>query len=68
MIEQDHRFIKKRIKLTLDFKSFHGAVQTIKEIEILYIIKKGQLKNNNSNNNYKTNFEQFFSLVGPVLR
>jgi hypothetical protein len=34
--------------------------QTIKEIEILHMIKKGQLKNNN---NYKTTFEQFASLL-----
>jgi len=61
MIEQDHRFIKKRTKLTLGFKSIYGARQTIKGIEILHMIKKGQLKNNNDN--YKTIFEQFFSLV-----
>lgn len=61
MIEQDHRFIKKRTKLTLGFKSFHGARQTIKGIEILHMIKKGQLKNDNQNN--KTTFEQFASLV-----
>lgn len=61
MIEQDHRFIKKRTKLTLGFKSFHGARQTIKGIEILHMIKKGQLKNDNDNN--KTIFEQFISLV-----
>jgi len=61
MVEQDHRFIKKRTKLCLGFKSFHGAHQTIKGIEILHMIKKGQLKNNNDN--YKTTFEQFFSLI-----
>ena len=61
MVEQDHRFIKKRIKLTLGFKSFYWASQTIKGIEILHMIKKGQLKNNNDN--YRTTFEQFVSLV-----
>ena len=60
-IEQDHRFIKKRTKITLGFKSFHGAKQTIKGIEILHMIKKGQLKNDNQNN--KTIFQQFVSLV-----
>ena len=60
-IEQDHRFIKKRTRLTLGFKSFHGARQTIKGIEILHMIKKGQLKNDNKNN--KTIFQQFASLV-----
>ena len=61
MIEQDHRFIKKRTRPCLGFKSFRGAVQTIKGIEILHMIKKGQLKNNNENN--KTIFSQFASLV-----
>ncbi len=61
IIEQDHRFIKKRTKPCLGFKSFHGAKQTIKGVEILHMIKKGQLKNDNDN--YKTLFEQFTSLV-----
>ena len=61
MVEQDYRFIKKRTKLTLGFKSFYGASQMIKGIEILHMIKKGQLTNNNDN--YRSTFEQFFSLV-----
>ncbi|MGI2262426.1 DDE-type integrase/transposase/recombinase, partial [Candidatus Cardinium hertigii] len=42
-VEQDHRFIKKRIKPMLGFKSFHAAVITIKGIENIRIIQKGQL-------------------------
>lgn len=61
MVEQDHRFIKKRIKITLGFKSFYRASQTIKGIEILHMIKKGQLTNNDDN--YRSTFEQFISLV-----
>lgn len=61
IIEQDHRFIKKRTRIALGFKSFNGAKQTITGIEILHMIKKGQLKNDNDN--YKTTFEQFISLV-----
>lgn len=61
IIEQDHRFIKKRTRITLGYKSFNGAKQTITGIEILHMIKKGQLKNDNDN--YKTTFEQFISLV-----
>lgn len=60
MVEQDHRFIKKRTKPCLGFKSFHGARQTIKGIEILYMIRKVQLKNNNNNNAI---FEKFVSFV-----
>ena len=61
MIEQDHRFIKKRTRPMLGFKSFNGVRQTIKGIEILHMIKKGQLKNDNQIN--RTTFEQFASLV-----
>ena len=60
MVEQDHRFIKKRTRITLGLKSFYSASQTIKGIEILHMNKKGQLKNDN---NSKTTLEQFFSLV-----
>ena len=45
----------------LGFKSFNGARQTIKGIEILHMIRKGQLKNDNQIN--RTTFEQFASLV-----
>jgi putative transposase len=61
MIEQDHRFIKRRTKACLGFKSFNGARQTISGIELLHMIKKRQLKNDNQNN--KTTFEQFPPLV-----
>jgi len=61
MIEQDHRFIKRRTKPALGYKSFNGAKQTIKGIEILHMIKKGQLINLNQNN--KSVFNQFLSLV-----
>ena len=44
MIEQDHRFSKLRTKPALGFKSWSGARETIKGIEIIHMIKKGQLK------------------------
>ena len=61
MVEQDHRFIKRRTKPALSYKSFNGAKQTIAGIEITHMIKKGQLKNSNQNN--KSIFSQFMSLV-----
>jgi putative transposase len=61
LIEGDHRFIKKRTRITLGFKSFWGATQTIKGIEILHMIKKGQLQNDNDNN--KNIFSKFASLI-----
>jgi transposase-like protein len=61
MVEQDHRFIKRRTKPALGYKSFNGARQTITGIEIVHMIKKGQLKHSNQNN--QSNFSQFMSLV-----
>ena len=61
MIEQDHRAIKRRTKPALGYKSFNEAKQTIAGIEIVHMIKKGQLKNSNQNN--KSNFSQFLSLI-----
>jgi len=45
IIEQDHRFIKKKIKPTLGFKSFNSAKITIDGIEALHMMKKGQVGN-----------------------
>jgi len=61
-IEGDHRFIKKRTRPMLGFKSFTSAKITIAGIEIVHMIKKGQLINNNDNNNSST-FSQFLPLA-----
>lgn len=42
MMEQDHRFIKKRVRLMLGFKSFKTATKTLADIEAMHMIKKGQ--------------------------
>ncbi len=42
MIEQDRRFIKKRIRNMLGFKSLRTATKTIAGIEIMHMVKKGQ--------------------------
>jgi len=60
IVEQDHRFIKKRTKLTLGFKSFRSAKITITGIENIRIIQKGQIIK--SNNNLST-FENFKILM-----
>ncbi|MEH7219011.1 IS6 family transposase [Bacillus toyonensis] len=44
MIEQDHRFIKKRIWNMLGFKSLRTAIKIIAGIEAMHMVKKGQLK------------------------
>jgi transposase, IS6 family len=44
MVEQDHRFIKKRIAASLWFRSVQGALNTIAGYESMHMIRKGQVK------------------------
>jgi transposase-like protein len=44
MIEQDHRFIKKKVRASQCFKSFHTAERTLEGIEAVNMIRKGQVK------------------------
>ena len=59
-IEGDHRFIKKRTRAMLGFKSFRSTAKTIAGIELVHMIKKGQLIDNK---NYNFNFDKFLSLA-----
>jgi transposase-like protein len=43
IVEQDHRFIKKRVRSMLGLKSFHTATLILRGIEAMHMIKKGQL-------------------------
>ena len=43
IVEQDHRFIKKRTRPTLGFKNFYSAAATITGIENIRMIQKGQI-------------------------
>ena len=42
-MEQDHRFIKKRVRSMLGLKSFRTAKSILSGIEAMHMIKKGQL-------------------------
>jgi IS6 family transposase len=44
VVEQDHRFIKKRIAAGLWFRSVGGAVNTIAGYEAMHMIRKGQIR------------------------
>jgi IS6 family transposase len=44
VIEQDHRFIKKKARASQCFKSFHTAERTLEGIESINMIRKGQVK------------------------
>jgi len=43
VIEQDHRAIKRRVRPMMGFKSFWSAARLIAGIELMHMIKKGQL-------------------------
>ena len=43
IVEQDHRFIKRRIKPGLDFSSFNTAWHTLQGDEVMNMIRKGQI-------------------------
>ena len=44
MIEQDHRFIKKKVRASQCFKRFHTAERTLEGIEAVNMMRKGQVK------------------------
>jgi transposase-like protein len=44
IIEQDHRFIKKRVTASLGFRSVEGACRTIEGYEAMHAIRKGQVR------------------------
>ena len=60
IIEQDHRFIKKRTRPMLGFKSFQSAKITLAGIESVRMIQKGQVYGFNKN---KSAFENFTMLM-----
>jgi len=60
LIEQDHRFIKKRTRPTLGFKCFHSARATIGGIESVRMIQKGQIKGQTRN---QSSFRNFANLM-----
>ena len=61
IIEQDHRRIKRITRLMLGFKNFYTAQKTLAGIELMAMIKKGQMKNNIAGN--LSPAEQFYALV-----
>ncbi|MBG9753836.1 transposase [Bacillus thuringiensis] len=64
MVEQDHRFIKKRILSMLRLKSFDTAIYILSGVEAMHMIKKEQINlRNQSIQNQKEFFHQLFGLV-----
>ncbi len=58
IIEQDHRFIKRRTRPMLGFKSLQSAASTLDGIEVAQMIRKKQLRCQGSG------FAQFAALAG----
>jgi putative transposase len=56
IVEQDHRFIKKRTRPMLGFKNFNPAKNTIAGIESIHMIKKKQIRNYDSSKSVFCNF------------
>jgi len=47
IVEQDHRSIKRIVNPMLGFQSFRSASKTLKGIEAMNMVRKGQIKNLN---------------------
>lgn len=61
IIEQDHRRVKRITRSTLGFKSFNSAQSTLAGIELVAMLKKGQMKKNIIG--ALTPTEQFYALA-----
>jgi IS6 family transposase len=44
VIEQDHRFVKRRVNSGLGFGAFHTAQRTIQGYEAIHMLRKGQIE------------------------
>ncbi|SCC02645.1 Transposase [Bacillus mycoides] len=64
IVEQDHRFIKKRVRSMLGFKSFKTATFILRGVEAMHMIKKGQIDlRNQSVQNQKELIHQVLGLI-----
>jgi putative transposase len=64
IVEQDHRAVKRITKPILGFKSFHAAKSILAGIELMHMIRKGQLM---SGGTEEMSFaDQFYALAGQI--
>jgi transposase-like protein len=61
VVEQDHRGVKRITRPMLGFKSFDAAQSTLVGIELMYMLRKGQLEGGTKQGLTVT--EQFYSLA-----
>jgi putative transposase len=60
IVEQYHRAIKRRVRSMLGFKSFRSSAATLAGVELMHMIRKGQLQTTGK----LPPAQQFCSLVG----
>ena len=63
-MEQDHRAIKRITKPMLGFRSFQAAKNILAGIELMHMIRKGQL--NIAGVEEMSFSEQFYALAGQI--
>ena len=64
IVEQEHRFIKKRVRSMLGFKSYQTVVSILRGVEAMYMIKKEQIDiQNQSVQNQNYFIHQLFGLT-----
>ena len=61
IVEQDHRRIKRITRPMMGFKNFHAAQKTLAGIELMAMLKKGQMNKNKAGN--LSPVEQFYALA-----
>jgi transposase-like protein len=61
IVEQDHRAVKRLIRPMMGFKSFGAAQSTLVGIELIHMLKKGQLEGEEFKD--LTAAEQFYALA-----
>ena len=64
IVEQDHRAIKRVTRPMLNFKSFQSAKNVLAGIELMHMIRKGQLMMKGCNEGSFAN--QFYVLAGKI--
>ena len=64
IVEQNHRAIKRVTKPMLNFKSFRSASCVLAGIELMHMIRKGQLAIDGAN--MMSFADQFYALAGRV--
>lgn len=61
LIEQDHRGIKRIVRPMMGFKNFHSAQKTLAGIELMRMLRKGQMKSTAGGD--QSPVEQFYTLA-----